>query len=96
MRKLALKINQTERERVFSKQTDNLEAYDYLLKAYHHLYQRGRENTAKAKEYFKKAIELDPNYADAYAGLADVRAREALFGYTEFPDLAFQQAEKMV
>ena len=96
VRKLALKIDQTERERVSHKQTDNLEAYDYLLKAYHHSYQRGRENTAKAKEYFKKAIELDPNYADAYAGLADVRMRDALFGYTEFPDLAFQQAEEFV
>jgi tetratricopeptide (TPR) repeat protein len=96
VRKLALKINQTERERVFSKQTDNLEAYDYLLKAYHHIYQRGREANAKAKENFKKAIELDPNYSDAYVGLADVRVRDALFGYTEFPDLAFQQAEELV
>lgn len=96
VRKLALKIDQNERERVFHKQTDNLEAYDYLLKAYHHSYQRGRENTTKAKEYFKKTIELDPNYADAYAGLADVRMRDALFGYTEFPDLAFQQAEELV
>jgi adenylate cyclase len=96
VRKLALKINQTERERVFSKQTDDLEAYDYLLKAYHHLYQRKRENTEKAKKFFKKAIELDPNYADAYVGLANVRRRDANFGYTEFPDLAYQQAEELV
>ena len=95
VRKLALKINQTERERIFSKQTDNLEAYDYLLKAYHHFYQMGREPTEKAKEYFKKAIELDPNYSDAYVGLAEVRIRDALFGWTEFPDLAFQQAEEL-
>jgi len=71
VRKLALKINQTEREHVFSKQTDNLEAYDYLLKAYHHFYQHGRERTTKAKENFKKAIELDSNYSDAYVGLAE-------------------------
>lgn len=95
VRKLALKIDQTERKRVFAKQTDNLEAHDYFLKAYHHFYQRGRDPTEKAKGYFKKAIELDPDYSDAYAGLADVRMREALFGYTEFPDLAFQQAEEL-
>ena len=96
VRKLAFKINQTERERVFSKRTDSLEAYDYLLKAYHHFYQRKREDTAKAKVYFKKAIELDPQYSDAYVGLAAVRARDALWGYTEFPDLAFQQAEELL
>ena len=33
VRKLALKINQTERERVFSKHTDNLEAYDYFAES---------------------------------------------------------------
>jgi adenylate cyclase len=96
VRKLALKINQSERERIFSKQTGNLEAYDYLLKAYHHFYQRGREPTEKAKENFKKAIELDPNYSDAYVGLAEVHIRNVLFGWTEFPDQAFQQAEELV
>lgn len=96
VRTLALKINQTERERIFSKQTDNLEAYDYLLKAYHDFYQVKREATEKAKKNFKKAIELDPNYSDAYVGLAEVRIRDALFGWTEFPDLAFQQAEELV
>jgi adenylate cyclase len=96
VRKLALKINQTERERVFSEQTDNLEAYDYLLKAYHHFYQRKREGSLKATEYFKKAIELDPNYSDACAGLAHVPRWVAGYGWTKFPDLAMQQAEELL
>jgi len=94
VRKLSLKIDQTERERVFSKQTDNLEAYDYVMKGYHHFLQRKREGSLKATEYFKKAIALDPNYSDAYAGLAHVRRWDAAYGWTEFPDLAMQQAEE--
>ncbi len=95
VRKLALKIDQTQRERVFSKPTDNLEAYDYVMKGYHHFLQRKRDASLKAKEYFKKAIELDPNYSDAYAGLGHVRRWDAGYGWTEFPDLAMQQAEEL-
>lgn len=95
VRKLALSISQAERERVFSKQTDNLEAYDYYLKGYHHFYQRTREGNRKATENFKKAIELDPNYSNAYSALGHVRRWDAGYGWTEFPDLAFQQAEEL-
>jgi len=95
VRKLALKIDQTERERIISKNTDSLEAYEYVMKANHHFYQRKREASLRAKEYFKKAIELDPNYSDAYAGLGHVRRWDAGYGWTEFPDLAMQQAEEL-
>jgi hypothetical protein len=33
------------------------------MKAYHHFLQRTREGILKATEYFKKAVELDPNYS---------------------------------
>jgi adenylate cyclase len=78
------------------KDTKNLEAYDYILRGYHQYYKRTREGNGKAKEFFKKAIALDPNFASAYVGLAKVRRWDAALGYTEFPDKAVRQAEKLL
>jgi adenylate cyclase len=96
VRKLALKVDEAERERAMRKDTKNLEAYDYILRGYHQYYKRTREGNGKAKEFFKKAIALDPNFASAYVGLAKVRRWDAALGYTEFPDKAVRQAEKLL
>jgi eukaryotic-like serine/threonine-protein kinase len=50
--------------------TENLEAYNLYLKARHHHYKFAPEDFAKSQGYYKEAIELDPNYALAWAGLA--------------------------
>jgi len=96
VRKLALKVDEAERERALRKDTKNLEAYDYILRGYHQYYKRTRDGNGKAKEFFKKAIALDSNFASAYVGLAKVRRWDATMGYTEFPDKAIQQAEKLL
>jgi len=51
--------------------TQNLEAYENVLKGQYML-SNGLDKAKKAKPFFEKAIELDPNYADAYLALADV------------------------
>ena len=96
VRKLALKVDESERKRAMRKGTVNLQAYDYILRGYHQYYKRTRMGNSKAKEFFKKAIALDPNAASAYVGLAKVRRWDAEMGYTEFPDKASQQAEKLL
>ena len=45
-------------------------AYDALLKGWEYLRRRTQEDSEKAIAHFKQAIELDPNYSRAYAGLA--------------------------
>ena len=57
----------------------NPEAYDSYLKAHHHLRKRNKEGFRNALGFFERAIEKDPNYASAYAGLADVY--DMLAGY---------------
>jgi len=47
------------------------EAYELYLKGRYFWNQRSPESVAKAADYFRKAIEKDPAYAPAYAGLAD-------------------------
>src|SRR5437016_13937978 len=45
--------------------------YQSYLKGRYFWSKRTREGMLKAVEYFQEAIRLDPNYAQAYAGLAD-------------------------
>ncbi|UCC45733.1 MAG: protein kinase, partial [Candidatus Zixiibacteriota bacterium] len=51
--------------------TENIEAYNLYVRGRHLWNKRTEQDIRKAIEYFEKAIELDPNYALAYAGLAD-------------------------
>jgi tetratricopeptide (TPR) repeat protein len=66
---LAGKLAETERRRARS-QTENLEAYDCVLRG-RELWERFTpEANRAARRLYEKAIELDPDYARAYAGLA--------------------------
>ncbi|MCZ6775814.1 MAG: adenylate/guanylate cyclase domain-containing protein, partial [Ignavibacteria bacterium] len=51
--------------------TDNLEAYNLYLKGRFYWNKWTEEGGKKAIEFFQRAIEKDPEYASAYAGLAD-------------------------
>ena len=51
--------------------TENLEAYAYYLRGRQFLHRRSKTYLLLAKRMFEKAVELDPLYARAYAGIAD-------------------------
>jgi eukaryotic-like serine/threonine-protein kinase len=50
--------------------TENSEAYQLYLKGKFHWNKRNADDLRKAVDYFNRAIDIDPNYALAYAGLA--------------------------
>jgi TolB-like protein/DNA-binding winged helix-turn-helix (wHTH) protein len=63
------------------------EAYDLYLKGRYFWNKRNAQSFRQAAEYFQLAIDKDPNYAPAYAGLADTFALMSSYGYvppTEF------------
>ncbi len=68
---LRLRLTGEERKRVTKQYTANAEAYQLYLKGRHHWNKRTREDLKKGIEYFNQAVEKDPNYALAYAGIAD-------------------------
>lgn len=68
---LRLKLSGPEQSRVAKHYTDNSEAYQLYLKGRFYWNKRTDEGLRKSIEYFNQAIEKDPNYALAYAGIAD-------------------------
>ncbi|MEW6669702.1 MAG: adenylate/guanylate cyclase domain-containing protein [Thermodesulfobacteriota bacterium] len=77
----ALKVNLTggEKEQVGQRGTDNIEAYNAVLEGWGLLGRYTPDCTARAAALFKKAVELDPNYGEAYVGLAQVYVQVTLF-----------------
>jgi TolB-like protein/Tfp pilus assembly protein PilF len=69
--KLRLKLTSEERLRLSKRYTTNTEAYHLYLKGRHLLTKHTTEHSIKAIEFFERAIEIDPNYALAYSGIAD-------------------------
>ncbi len=69
--------------------TSNPEAYDYYLKGRKFMYAMSSRNFQHAIRMYDKAIELDPNYAIAYAGIADTYSQ--MF---RFSDASPQNAAK--
>jgi len=67
---LEAKLSPTEKRRIEKKQTGNTEAYQLYLKGRFYWNKRQLDDIKTAIECFKKAIEKDPDYALAYAGLA--------------------------
>jgi adenylate cyclase len=67
---LAVKLTPGEQEQIARKYTDNVAAYDAFLQGREHYWRRTPDDFAKAVRYFEKAVELDPNYGQAYAMLA--------------------------
>jgi len=61
--------------------TNNLEAYELYLKGRHHLHQRSPATLRAAIQCFEQTIKLDPQYALAYAGLADCYGILRFYGW---------------
>jgi serine/threonine protein kinase/tetratricopeptide (TPR) repeat protein len=66
---LRITLSPQEEKTIASKPTESLQAYDYFLKGRN--YTR-RENLEFAMQMFEHAIKLDPNFALAHAGIANV------------------------
>lgn len=69
--KLKVKLLGDEKEKMLKRYTQNLEAYDQYLKGRYHWNRRTPDALKKAVAHFEQVIQRDPEYALAYAGLAD-------------------------
>jgi eukaryotic-like serine/threonine-protein kinase len=79
--KLHLRMTDEERSRVSKRHTVNAEAYQSYLKGRYQWNKRTQEGLKKSIEYFTEALDKDPAYAQAYAGMADSYNTLARFNY---------------
>jgi DNA-binding winged helix-turn-helix (wHTH) protein/TolB-like protein/Tfp pilus assembly protein PilF len=72
---LSVNLTKIDNERIYQRPTENKDAYEQYLQGRYFFNQRGIDYSGslkKAKPFFERAIQLDPNFAEAYIGLADV------------------------
>ena len=91
----AVKLTRFERERVLTKPTENLAAYEYVLRGREFLSHASRDKNDEAAALFQRAIDLDPNYAAAYAALGGSHFEAVVSGWTEFRQEELEQAETL-
>jgi adenylate cyclase len=68
---LKVKLLPQEKKSIGQTPTDNIEAYTYYLRGRQLFYRHSKSYYQLARRMFAKAVELDPLYARAYAGIAD-------------------------
>jgi DNA-binding winged helix-turn-helix (wHTH) protein/TolB-like protein len=77
---LLVTLNHEDVQRARRRYTENPRAYEAFLKGHYFMNQATRPGIDAGIENFQQAIELDPNYAMAYAGLSDCYMRLGRFG----------------
>lgn len=92
---LAIQVTQLEQRRASAKPTASLEAYDYVLRARPALQRPRRPDVANARVMLRRAIDLDPNYAAAYAALAETYFTATSMGWAESPAEFLNRAEEL-
>ena len=91
---LAIQLTQGEEARLSRTSEAIPEAYDMLLRGLERLRRYTPEDNRQARDYFERAIALDPEFARAHADIAYTYSLELLSGWTDSPDVTIEQAEK--
>ena len=89
---LAANITQVEARRQLDHPRPDANAFDLVLRARAVGYSGSRMANRQFRELIGKAIELDPNYAAAWALQSDAFRSLAILGWTEFPDRDLSRA----
>jgi TolB-like protein len=90
---IAPKLEQAEIERAKRKPTESLDAYDYYLRGIARVHQWTREANNEALRHFRRAIELDPEFASAYGMAARCYSARKAAGWVTDRKLEIAEAE---
>jgi tetratricopeptide (TPR) repeat protein len=89
---LAVKLTADEEERLSQAAKANPEAYDTLLRGLELFRRFTLETHVQAREFFEKAVALDPTFARAYADLSLTLGENVAEGWTDAPGLSNQRS----
>ena len=85
-RSLVRDLSEEQQKHLSKHYTNNTAAYDSYLMGLYFWNQRSKDGLEKAIEYFHHAVERDPNYALAYAVMADCYYLQLYYGFSSAPD----------
>jgi adenylate cyclase len=91
---LAVNLTQGEAQRLRRRGTASVEAYETWLRARELLSRSTREAIAQAKAMYRRAIEIDPNFAAPHAGLSLATISEYVSDWAADPEEALDEAER--
>ncbi len=96
---LGLQLTLQEQGYIVRKHTDNLEAYDSLLRGVEYSWRTTKEANVQARQMFEKALALDPQYAEAYVWLGRTYYLEWSWRWSTDPqnvERAFELLQKAI
>jgi len=99
VRALAVKLTDQEQDQLGHPRAANIEAYDDVLQGYQQLRRTVPQGNAEASRLFATALELDPEYARAYAALGWAKLQPWQLQWKQEPavlDQAFELAQKAI
>jgi TolB-like protein/DNA-binding winged helix-turn-helix (wHTH) protein/Tfp pilus assembly protein PilF len=91
---LEVTLTERDRTRLAQKYSNSIEAYDEFLRGWQNLWLSSREGMYRARGHFLKAIELDDQFARAYANLALTYIYDHLLGWSDDDDAALVKAQE--
>jgi adenylate cyclase len=77
------------------RQTDNLEAFDLNLRGLESYWKLNKDGNAAARQFWQKAIALDPNYAEAIASVGWTYEVDVVFGFSRDPTVDLKRASAL-
>jgi adenylate cyclase len=83
----------SEQERMARRDPQSLDAYENVLRGWWHFFKFTRDDNLRARSFFERAAQLDPNYAMPFAGIASTHYADTSFGWTDSPTRSTAELE---
>ena len=92
---VAATLNRVEHDRVLRKPIEDLAPFEYILRARADFTSHTREKNDEARTLARRAIELDPDFAEGYSALGWAYYESATSGWSEFPKDDIDRAQTL-
>jgi adenylate cyclase len=91
---LEVQLTPEEQQRVWHRQTSDLEAYQAWLQGREHFFNFTKNDMVEAQELYEKALALDPDFATAWASLGSTHVEQARYQWVEDTAAAWARADE--
>ena len=85
-------LSHFEREQARRKPPENIHAWDHFQRGLWHFYQFTDDKNERARQEFRRAIDSDPDFSQAYAALANVHVLDVVYASTQFRERSSSEA----